>query len=147
MFSDSTLPPSLIQAYRETYYKAFARPDLAEVAFTLLIDQPCAGLLAAHRSHRAGCSAFITACNPYSKHLTDSENARRQDSLALVLKTRGLFFDAGVGQHPSNNWEGEPSFLVYGVDLEAAKALGRQFEQNAIVWAGADAVPSLVMLR
>ncbi len=52
-----------------------------------------------------------------------------------------------IGQHPSNSWAGEESFLVFGVSLEAAKALGRRFEQNAIVWSAADAVPQLILLR
>jgi hypothetical protein len=34
-----------------------------------------------------------------------------------------------------------------GVTRRAAQALGRQFEQNAIVWAGAAAVPELILLR
>jgi hypothetical protein len=29
----------------------------------------------------------------------------------------------------------------------AARALGEQFEQNAIIWAGAAAVPELLLLR
>ena len=31
--------------------------------------------------------------------------------------------------------------------VEAAKALGTRLEQNAIVWAGGDAVPQLILLR
>lgn len=52
-----------------------------------------------------------------------------------------------IGQHPSNAWAGEESFLCFGISLEAAKALGRRFEQNAIVWSAADAIPQLILLR
>jgi hypothetical protein len=147
---DSAVPPALIQAYRETHYKVFPRPGAAEAAFTLLIGHACAGLGAAHRLHGVDFSAYITACNPNSQALSLADNANRQQELARELRTRGLRFDDGVGQHPSNGWEGgqgEPSFLAYGLDLEAAKVLGRRFGQNAIVWAGADAVPRLVMLK
>ena len=41
----------------------------------------------------------------------------------------------------------EESFLVYGLTLEAAKALGTRLEQNAFIWSGEDAVPQLILLR
>jgi hypothetical protein len=41
---------------------------------------------------------------------------------------------------------GEPSFLAFGLALEASKTLGKAYEQNAIIWCGADAVPNLVLL-
>jgi hypothetical protein len=98
LFSDSTLPPGLIQAYRETHYKV---PGLE---LTLVIDQPNPALGLAHRRHRADCSAFITACNPYSAELTTVENELRQRNLAAELRSRSLSFADGVGQHPSNGW-------------------------------------------
>ena len=42
---------------------------------------------------------------------------------------------------------GEPSYLVFGLKLEAAKTLGRALRQNAIVWSDVDAVPRLILLR
>lgn len=143
MFSDSTLPQGLIQAYRETHYMA---PGLG---LTLLIDQPNPALDLAHRRHRSQCSAFITACNPYSVELTSAENEARQGELASDLRSRSLAFVNGIGQHPTNGWAGggEPSFLVFGLTLEAAKALCLRLEQNGFVWSGADAVPRLILLK
>ena len=141
MFSRSTLPPGLIQAYRETHYKV---PGLE---LTLVIDQPNPALALAHRRHRADCCAFITACNPYSAELTTVENELRQGTLAAELRSRSLSFAEGVGQHPSNGWAGEPSFLVFGVTLEAAKTLCARLEQNGFVWSGADAVPRSILLK
>ena len=150
MFSESTLPENLVQAYRETRYKVFAAQATETIAFELLIDQRCVGLIAAHHHHSVDCSAYITACNPYSQSLSPDENALRQGALARELQSRGLAFDVGVGHHPSNGWEdghGEPSFLVYGLNLDAATALAGQFEQNAFVFSGTDAVPRLILLR
>ena len=150
LFSESTLPESLIRAYRETHYKVFAATGTEAIAFTLLTDQVCVELSAAHRRHGADCSAYITACNPYSQSLRPDENAKRQGELARELRSRDLAFDEGVGHHPSNGWEGglgEPSYLVYGLGLDAAKAFARQFEQNAFVFSGIDAVPRLILLR
>ena len=67
--------------------------------------------------------------------------------LATALEQRGLAFVSGIGQHPSNTWEGEASFIVYGLALADAKALGVHLQQNAIVWSAADGVPQLILLR
>jgi hypothetical protein len=53
----------------------------------------------------------------------------------------------GAGYDPRGTWPEEKSFLVLGLDLETSRALGREFNQNAIVWAGTDAIPRLVLLR
>jgi len=96
--------------------------------------------------HQTNCAAFITACNPFSHKLDETANATRQAELAKELAQRGLSFVAGEGGHPSEGWA-EPSYLVLDLSLEDAKALGRHFEQNAVVWCGADTVPELVLLR
>ena len=68
-----------------------------------------------------------------------------QPNPALELKTRGLAFVDAIGQHPTNGWAGEPSFLVFGLPLDAAKTLCARLEQNGFVWSGADAVPRLIV--
>ncbi len=64
--------------------------------------------------------------------------------LITNLKNRGLICIDGIGKHTSNNWPGEVSVLVLGLDLEAAKSLARHYEQHAFVWAAGDGVPELV---
>jgi hypothetical protein len=143
VFSGSTaLPPGLVQAYRETHYRV-----LGDDGFTLTIDVPSPELARAHPRHGVDSSAFLTACNPFSQSLSDDENVARQAVLAAALRSLGLPFIDGLGQHPSNGWQGEASFLALGVTRDQACDLGTRFEQNAIVWAGADAVPRLVLLR
>ena len=142
LFSASTIDPATVQAFLETEYRVFAEPG-----FTLRVGQASAELLAAQKFHRTDCSAFLTACNPYSQAFDAASNAQRQVGLAKVLKQRSLAFAPGIGQHPGNGWPGEDSFLVYGLTLEAAKALGTRLEQNAFIWSGADAVPQLILLR
>lgn len=140
--SDTTIDAELIRPYRETEYRVHGHQHL-----TLKIDVPSQGLATLHRQHGCRDSAFITACNPFSAKTSDEENARRQALLAQELNRRGLVFFSGTGQHPSNKWPGEPSFLALGLSLADAKAMGEQFQQNAIVWCGADAVPQLILLR
>ena len=130
----------LIQAYKETHYTVQdAEP------FVLRIGEVSEALIACHKRHRVDCSAFITAWNPFSQQLTAQENEERHQALIAEIKGRSLSFLPGVGQHPSSNWPGEQSVLVLGLSLEAAKTLGRRFEQNAVVWTGRDGIPQLVL--
>jgi hypothetical protein len=115
--------------------------------FTLRIAQVNSDLLEEHQRNRVDCSAFLTACNPFSREVNEVTNRERQQDLAQVLAKRGLTVLHGIGQHPSNNWPGEESFFVLGLNLEAAKMLGECFEQNAIVWCGPEGSPQLVLLR
>ena len=108
---------------------------------------PSPELASLYKAKSASCAAFITACNPFSRELSDADNAKRQAELAAELKRRSLSFFEGVGQHPSRDQPGEPSFFVLGLALEAAKSLGKAYEQNAVIWCGPDAVPNLVLLR
>lgn len=141
MNTSSTIDPATIQAYRETHYCVEG-----DASITLLVDQKNDALAALHKAAGVESSAFITAWNPYSRKCDDETNAELQKELIDELTTRGLRFVNGVGRHPASDWA-EPSVLVLGVSLEAAKRLGVRYEQNAIVWCGADAVPELVLLR
>lgn len=142
MFSTSTIDRALIQAYLETGYFVHACPPAI-----LRIGQLNAVLAALHRSYEVEASAFLTAYNPFSIHCDDAENKARQRQLIDSMRQDGFPFIEGIGKHPSNQWPGELSILVFGLSLEQAKALGSEFDQNAIVWAGLDAVPQLVLLR
>ncbi len=142
LFSASDIHPDLIQAYMETEFRV-----LEGIPFTIQVGNVSSDLLVAQKRHRVECSAFLTACNPFSQELNDEANGERQKALAKELASRSLEFVAGIGQHPSNQWPGEPSYLVFGLTLEAAKTLGARLEQNAIVWSGPDGTPQLILLR
>jgi hypothetical protein len=138
----SGLDPALLTAYRETDFRV-----TGPVAFTLRVGTVSAGLAALHRQLGVTSSAFVTACNPFSAALTDDENAARLEALRTELRRRQLPFLEGEGQHPGNAWPAEASVLVLGVSRGEAGELGRQFEQNAVVWVGPDAIPQLLVLR
>ena len=140
--SRSTIDASTIQAYLETEFRV-----LGDSPAILRVGVHCPELAVLHNEHRTDCSAFITACNPLSKRLDKATNAQRQAALTMELKKRSLTFIEAVGQHPSNQWPSEPSFLVLGLRAEAAQKVGLQFEQNAIIWSGADALPQVILLR
>lgn len=142
MFSTSVIHPELIQAYTETEFRVLEGQPLS-----IWVGKLNSDLLAVHKQYRVECSAFLTACNPFSQELSDEANSERQIALAKELTSRSLEFLPGIGQHPSSQWPGEPSYLVLGLTLEAAKALGARLEQNAIVWTGVNGVAQLILLR
>jgi hypothetical protein len=139
---DSSIDAATIQAYLETEYRIDG-----DTPAILKVGTVCPELAALHKSNHTDCSAFVTACNPFSQAMDEASNASRQRALLQELRRRGLTFEEGIGQHPSNQWPGEPSFLVFGLGLEDAKELGASLEQNAIVWSGSDALPQLILLR
>ena len=138
----SKIPPFIIKAYLETDYHV-----LAPLPFVMRLNVANESLAKLYKQTKAGSGTFITACNPFSQETHETVNAARQAELAKDLSKRNLTFFDGVGKHPSGDWPAEPSYFVLGLSLEAAKVLGKKYNQNAIVWCGADAIPELVLLR
>ena len=141
MTEQSELSPDLISAYEITNFHVKAEPP-----FTLNVGKVSEELKVLLKQKRVDSAAFITAWNPYSKSLSDEENQSRNEQLKNELIIRSLKFIDGFGQDPLGQWDGEDSFLVLGIELEASKKLGVQFEQNAIIWSDNDAVPKLILL-
>lgn len=63
-----------------------------------------------------------------------NENRQRQQSLKDELDARDLITLPGIGQHPSNGWPGEESFLVLGLQFETMRALAKTYGQLAFIW-------------
>jgi len=142
MAAPSHIDPVLIRAYRETEYRV-----LGATAMVLRPDIYSPGLSMLHLAHAVDCSAFITAYNARSQSTDSVINHAQQARLAGDLAARGLSTIDAIGVHPSGRWPGEPSLLVPGLMLEDARCVAAQFDQNAIVWSGADAIPRLILLR
>jgi len=136
---NSEISKELWQAYLETDFKVFS-----EKPFTLKVGQFSSELNSIIKQSNYSSATFITAYNPYSQQLSDSENVARQERLKIEIAKRGLTAVEGVGQHPSNQWPGEPSLLILGLNKEAASTLARQLEQNAFVWCDEKSTPQLV---
>ena len=83
--SESSIDPGTVQAYRETEYRV-----LGDAPFSLRVGQVSPALAAAHQRHRVDCSAYVTACNPFSQVLDDSANAERHAALGRELGRRSL---------------------------------------------------------
>ncbi len=139
---ESLISPETIQAYLETEFRVFVSDVVV-----LKIAEKNEELVGLFKDHRSEACAFITAYNPLGELLSAEQNSDLQKQLEEEINFRGLAYIAGEGKHPVGDWPGEPSYLVFDLSLEAAKTLGRKFNQNAIVWCDLDAVPQLILLR
>jgi len=134
----STIPSATLAAYTGANYRVDADPP-----FVMRVGERCAALAALG----ASSCAFITACNPMGEAYSDAANTQLQQAFSSLLAQRGLAWLTGAGCDPLGQWPCEPSFLVPGLALDDARALGIALRQNAIVWCGADLVPRLILLR
>lgn len=139
----TTLAAALVAAYRGAIYE-FEWNGRRE---RLRLDHHSPALESLVRVTVGSSALLITACNPFGRPLSDEVNAARQADLAATLAAMGLSALAAQGRDPAGSWPPEPSFLVPGASWNEAIALGRRFDQNAVVWSGGDAVPRLVLLR
>lgn len=132
----------LLDAYQTTAYRV-----LSDVPCVLRIDHFSPQLMDLYAHYRVDSAVFITAWNPFSTPLSDAENTARQARLLMTIHAAGYHYLPGFGEPAEGSqWAAEASVLVLGVSQGEACAWGRSFEQNAIVWAGADAIPRLHIL-
>jgi len=97
------------------------------------------------KHHSATSYTFITAWNPQSQPLSDTENEKRNQQLANDLTAYTIFPAAGVPA-TGENWQAETSFFVLNIARENAMALGRKYGQLAIVFGEVEQEPELVFL-
>jgi len=142
LLTDSIISQETIAAYEATHFRV-----LDAATFVLKIGQPSEPLRQLYRKFGCGSAAFVTAWNPRSERTSDADNTASQTQLERELTEAAISFIAGIGEDPAGHWPGEPSILALDLSLDAAKAFGTRFKQNAIVWAAVDANPQLVLLR
>lgn len=126
----------LLAAYRSTTWTVEGSP------LRIRIGRPAAGPLS------LPC-AIVTAYNPRSELATAAENAAADRRLRLRLERAGTPFARTLARArpaAASEWD-EPGYLACGVTLPDAAELARSFGQNAIVWIGSDAVPTLIATR
>jgi hypothetical protein len=138
----SVIPEGTIAAYTATRYRVNQREP-----FALKIGKASAPLRKLYEDYNCSSAAFITTWNPYSMAVSADENTEAQSRLEDRLIAEAIPFIAGIGEDPSGQWSGETSVLALGLSLDAAKSFGVEFLQNAIVWAGDDSIPKLILLR
>lgn len=140
MIPDSDIDPAILDAYRRCEYRMAA-------GFVLWVGEYSFELANWQKRRGVDCACFICAVNPRSEPLPDAANEARHEHLRTRLSREGLYFEEGAGIDPHRLWPREPGFLVAGMDQAQARRFGLEFDQNAVLWAGANAVPQLLLLR
>ena len=143
MADTTQIRPDKVRAYMATDY----RLDHTKQDIILNIGVRSERLAALFTSSGVACSAFLTAYNPRGAIQSDEANERGHAELAAMLSDQGLPAIEGSGSEEGTKWPAEKSYFAFGLQLNAAKHIGRHFDQDAIVWVGADAVPQLILLR
>ncbi|WP_244907689.1 DUF3293 domain-containing protein [Nitrosomonas aestuarii] len=90
---------------------------------------------------------IVSAYNPFSQIQSHERNLTAHAALLEILRRDAVSIIESKNIDPSGIWTDEKSICIFGMSIDTARALGRQFSQNAIVWTGCDAVPRIVLLR
>ena len=143
MAETTQIQPDKIRAYLATDYRlGHAAQDIV-----LTIGQRSERLAALFAAKGVNCGAFLTAYNPRGTLQPEAANHLAHAQLATQLEQLGHELSAGAGSENGTDWPAEKSYFALGMALEPAKAMGTRFDQDAIVWVGADAEPQLILLR
>ena len=143
MAETTQIHPDKVRAYLATDY----RLGHTEHDIILNIGVRSERLAALFTASGVACSAFLTAYNPRGAIQSDEANDRGHAELASMLHDQGIRSIEGSGSEDGTEWPAEKSYFALGLQLDTAKQIGRHFDQDAIVWVGADAVPQLILLR
>lgn len=138
-----TADKALRQAYLETIYRVASEPQPIDIC----IGEMNASLDELLQANKVRQWAFVTASNPCSRALSDRDNARRNSELRSSLEEAGWRVVDGVGLPLRTGWKPEHSVLILGIDRDAAMALARRWEQNAIVFGTFGQAPELVSVE
>lgn len=135
------LPREVRAAYLATHY--IVEADDGDL--TLRIGEACPVLGQLLRRHGASGACFVTAWNPFGKPPSETDNAIANRRLEHDLRSHGWTVFAGRGEGEGSDWPPEPSFLALGPTRAEAIDLCQRYLQNAVVYAGVDTVPELLM--
>ncbi len=137
----SNIDQQLLDAYQNTIYQ------IRSLCLQIRIGERNETLEKILKRHSVDSWAFISAWNPGSKQLPEQENAARHRQLVKVVTTKQWKYWEGSGIGADTSWQPELSLLILGVSKVVALEIGRQFEQNAIVFGESQQVPELLLLR
>lgn len=137
-----TLAPELLSQYLETEFHVYC-----DAPFAFRIGVYSAEIHALHQNKKSPCSAFVTACNPFSRSIGDKVNNRLHAELIDGQLAKGFQVIEGEGRHPGGSWAAEKSCLIFSADENYAVGLGKRFKQHAVVFIGVDAIPRLVCIK
>lgn len=128
----------LAKAFEQAIYQ------IDQPLMRLLIGIPNPEFMEFLRKKESSCWAILTAVNPRSVILEESENKRRMEELRKELTHYTVY--PGRALDPSGEWPPEENLLILDIDREEATFLGKKWEQNAILFGGNDGRGKLIWL-
>ena len=134
--------PELIAAYEKALYVVFGKPELV---LRIGVHNPDLDELL--EAEGAATAAYVTAHNPRGEARTAWQNEIANAALVELQTKAGHPCYEGEGRDPEERWAAERSVLVIGISRSDAEAVGRAFEQNAIVFVEKGRAPELVLLK
>jgi hypothetical protein len=137
---ETPIPPSLVEAFRETRYTVHAPSG----NFTMCVGQHSAPLQQLMTSQQSRCCALLTAYNPGAQPVDAELNMTNQRRLKQAVSDLGLPCCEGENVPAGRDGPVEPSLLIPGLDRRGAYDLALSFRQLAFVYADERAVPELV---
>jgi len=143
LLNTTAIDPGKIASYRAAHYRVGA----GGTHFTLLIGQPSPELRDLYHATKTDSALFITAFNPFGAVQSMDANLLAHARLGDHLRALTAQTYEGHGADPTGEWPPESSYLALGIDKDTAERLGRRAHQDAVVWADADSVPQLLLLR
>ena len=138
----TTINSHLLEQYKSADYYIEAIPP-----FILKIGIFSYELSKIYETSHQTKAGLISASNPRSKKLPNEINKERNKNLEEMIQEKGLNYIYGEGKCGQDDWDGEESFLILGIDQKQAMIFGKAFDQNAIVWCGKNAIPELILLN
>jgi hypothetical protein len=136
------ITPELIAAYEQALYVVFGKPELV-----LRIGEHNPDLDELLEAEGAATAAYVTAANPRGAARSAWQNEIANAALVELQTKAGRRCFEGEGRDPEKRWTPERSALVIGISRTDAQALGRAFEQIAIVFVEKGRAPELVVLE
>lgn len=132
----------LVKAYESACYAV----QLNTAALIMRVGEPLpAALVAYFDANGLATAAFISAANPFSRPITDKENAGRYTQLLRALHTLDVCYLPGYGRDPLGVWASEASVLALGLAREQVMLLAERFEQYAYIEVLPHEPPKLVL--
>jgi hypothetical protein len=124
---DDTRLVALLHAYLDARYRWQHRDDWHDI----VIGLPTPGLdLRYPDAAGYGC---ISAWNPMSELRPPTENRRSDKALEAELTVLGLPHMPAFASAADRSWR-EPSWIVFGMDVDAFDALARRYGQLGTLW-------------
>lgn len=120
------IPRSLLRAYEAAVYWA----DLPSGRITLEIGKAFHPTDELPRGVRL---AIVTAWNPFSRELSDAENASRHEALVEAVHLAGLASHPAAGGDPAGQWKPEMSLAIIEPSDDQLDDWMIRFGQNAVV--------------